>query len=249
MSEIKISKIFSSEDQLKKIANILTGYLKLPFSKDSIPGTLMEDVIGSVRTGKVLNTYDFVDVIKKDDKVGWQVKSTKASTPVTWKRAKIPNAEPLISASHQNLEGSQLLGNAIIKFCNDHVMESLKLYDLTEIGYSRLIVHNDGSLTYFEKLLCDRSNPKIFNEEEFIWKWSRPKKTIKKEQLPSLHGFNKTTRGKWFAWHGLGENQLHFSGEKVWWPQDDNHKIDFSFPSSRLSLQQFMNILEKISSI
>jgi len=88
-----MSSTYSTSKQLEKIANVLTGYLKLPFSGDSIPGALMENVIASVRNGEVLNTYDFVDVINQNEKVGWQVKSTKASTPVTWKRAKIPSSQ------------------------------------------------------------------------------------------------------------------------------------------------------------
>jgi len=244
-----MSNIFSDENQLSEISRILTGYLKLPFSGDTIPGSLMESVISSVRKGEVLNTYDFVDVINREKKVGWQVKSTKASTPVTWKRAKIPNSPHLISESKKNAEGLQALGGAIIKFCNDHAIESFETYDLEEIGFSRLIVHKNGALTYFEKILCTRNNPKIFNENDFEWKWSTPKKTKKKEQLPALHGTHKASGEKWFAWHGLGENQLHFSGEKQWWPKNSEHNIEFSFPKERLSQSELMKLLNQVSSI
>jgi len=189
-----MSNVFSSRDQLLKISNILKGYLKLPFSGDSIPGSLMESVVGIVRGGEVLNTYDFVDVINREQKVGWQVKSTKSTTPVTWKRAKIPNSQSLIEASRQNVEGLQALGDSIIKFCNDHAIESFDAYSLDEIGFSRLIVHPDGKLTYFEKVLCTKQSPKIFNENDFEWKWSTPKVTKKKEQLPALHGTHKFSR-------------------------------------------------------
>ncbi len=143
-----------------------------------------------------------MDVVNRNDQVGWQVKSTKASTPVTWKRAKIPNSQELIKDSNSSTEGLQTLGNAILKFCNDHAIESLDKYNLNEIGFSRLIVHPNRHLTYFEKALCSRTNPNIFNENEFEWKWSIPKKTTKKEQLPALHGTHKLTQQKWFAWHG-----------------------------------------------
>lgn len=242
-----MSNVFSTPEQLKQIRNILTGYLKLPFSGESIPGALMENVIGDVRGGDVLNTYDFVDVINQGQRVGWQVKSTKASTPVTWKRAKIPNSQNLIAASRQRAEGLQALGNAIIDFCNHHAQESMTLYDLDEIGYARLIVHKDASLTYYERLLCSRAYPCIFNRDEYSWSWSTPKVTTKKEQLPALHGVHIPTGEKWFAWHGLGENQLHFSGEKAWWPKTGENSIDFGFPANRLTQAELMNVLSGIT--
>lgn len=243
-----MSEFFSTKEQLEDIAQILTGYLKLPFSGDSIPGALMENVIACVRSGEVLNTYDFVDIINKSEKFGWQVKSTKSNTPVTWKRAKIPNSLELIKKSKSSSTGLQNLGNAIIDYCNDHAIESINQYELEKIGYARLVVHKTGKITYFEKELCSRESPDIFNKKDFSWKWSTPKKTIKKEQLPALHGTYKPTSDKWFAWHGLGENQLHFSGERAWWPST-NHKIDFPFPGERLSQEQLMELLTKISSI
>lgn len=242
-----MSNVFSNQDQLKRISSILTGYLKLPFSGDIIPGALVESVIASVRNGEVLNTYDFVDVIDRNLKVGWQVKSTQASTPVTWKRAKIPNSMQLIEESRINESALQALGDEIIKFCNDHAAESFARYDLDEIGFSRLIVHKKGRISYFEKILCTRDSPKIFDEKDFAWKWSTPKKTTKKEQLQALHGIHKPSNSKWFAWHGLGENQLHFSGEKNWWPSGSERKIDFSFPEQRLSQVEFMKLLDQIS--
>ncbi len=244
-----MNNVYSTQEQLKTISKILNGYLKLPFSGDVIPGALMESIVSEVRVGEVLNTYDFVDILNKDKKVGWQVKSTKASTPVTWKRAKIPNSLQLIEASKSSEIGLQKLGDAIIKFCNDHALESIKKYGLNEIGYSRLIVHKDGKLTYFEKILCTKDSPKVFHESDFTWKWSTPKKTKKKEQLTALHGVHKPSNKKWFAWHGLGENQLHFSGEKAWWPSDNENKIDFNFPKERLSQAQLMKLLNEISTI
>jgi hypothetical protein len=217
----------------------------LPFSGETIPGEVMESVLGNVRNANVLNTYDFVDVYSPSLKCGWQVKSTKESTPVTWKRAKIPNSQELIEKSRKDPAGLQKLGDFIIEFCNHHAQESLNLYGLDQIGYARLILHKNGQVTYFEKILCDKENPEIFNKADFIWKWSKPKNTQKKEQLQALHGINIKTNKKWWAWHRLGENQLHFSGEADWWPQNNNHAVTFTFPSEeeKISLEGFIELL------
>jgi len=238
--------IFSSTEQLNLIRKILSRYIRLPFSSVTIPGAIMEGVLAHVRGGHVLNTYDFVDVIVSNEKIGWQVKSTKASTPVTWKRAKLPNASDLIEYSRKSTLGLQNLGNAIIEFCNEHAQQSIKKYDLDEIGYSRLVIKPGGKVSYFEKLLCTRDNPCIFNAGDFEWIWSTPKTSTKKEQLQSLHGIHKPTNKKWWAWHGLGENQLHFSGENAWWPSNNySHMTAFSFPSDdeKLSLDNFLEML------
>ena len=128
-----MSNVYSTQEQLKTISKILTGYLKLPFSGDAIPGALMESIVSEVKSGQVLNTYDFIDILNQSKKVGWQVKSTKASTPVTWKRAKIPNSLQLIKDSNNSAQGLQKLGDTIIKFCNDQIgrascRESVCLY-------------------------------------------------------------------------------------------------------------------------
>ena len=208
----------------------------------------MEALLAHVRGGVMLGKYDFVDVIKPESKCGWQVKSTKASTPVTWKRAKIPKRETLISASRKSEAGLQELGDAIMKFCNAHVQLSLDTYNLEQIGYARLIVHDDGQVTYFERLLATRNQPQLFAPSNFVWKWSQPKQTKKKEQLQALHGIHKATQKKWFAWHGLGENQLHFSGESNWWPKPgDDHTVVFKFPTAdeRIGFVKFMEVLSQ----
>jgi hypothetical protein len=241
--------IFSTPTQLTLLGDILSKYSRLPFSHASIPGAVLEGALAHVRSGEVLNTYDFVDVIKRDAGCGWQVKSTMATTPVTWKRAKIPDSVALIASSQKSSEGVQTLGSAIIKFCNDHAIESLRLYDLHGIGYSRLIIFPNGRVVYFEKLLCTRATPNIFNPTDFEWRWSTPKRTVKKEQLPALHGFHRPTGKKWWAWHGLGENQLHFSGESNWWPdENDPHVVTFSFPTAedRIELERFIELLARL---
>ncbi len=241
--------IFSSPEQLEKIKNILSRYIRLPFSGETIPGAIMEATLARVRGGQVLNTYDFVDVIKMDEHLGWQVKSTKEGTPVTWKRAKIPDRPQLIEESFKNQAGLQKLGDAIIDFCNRHAKESLEKYNLNSIGYSRLIIHDSGKVTYFEKELCIRSKPEIFDPQDFEWKWSTQKQVSKKEQLRALHGFHRKTGKKFWAWHGLGENQLHFSGESNWWPgNNDSHTIAFRFPTERerISLDKFMELLSRL---
>ena len=241
---------FSGKSQLETISNILIGYIKVPFALETIPGSFMENVLAYVRNGKALNTYDFVDVLNAEKRIGWQVKSTKNTTPVTWKRAKIKDSDNLISVSQQSENGLIALGNAIIDFCNEHALESITKYDLTEIYYSRLVVCENREVLYFEKLLCTKNNPIIFDKTDFYWKWSTQKNTVRKEQLPALHGFYKGTNEKWFTWHGLGENQLHFSGEKNWWPNGtDQHHIRFLFPQAdeRLSQDRFMALLQSVS--
>lgn len=241
--------IFSSPEELQKITDLVSKYIRLPFSENTVPGSVLESVFASVRKGVVLNTYDFVDVISSDSKLGWQMKSTKATTPVTWKRAKIPTSNKLIQASYESAEALQILGNAIIEFCNEHARQSLETYGLEAIGFARLIVNNNSTISYYERKLCSRDNPSIFNPDDFIWEWSIPKKTVKKEQLPALHGKHKLTQKKWWAWHGLGENQLHFSGEKVWWPESDNPNCTvFHAPSTdeKMSLDEFVKLLGDI---
>lgn len=238
--------IFSNGGELDHIRKILSTLIRMPFSSQSIPGAIMEAVLAHVRNGQVLKTYDFVDVIKPADRIGWQVKSTKAATPVTWKRAKIPNASKLISDSRKNNKGLQHLGNAIIEFCNEHARQSMKIYNLNKIGYSRLIINPRGNITYFERLLCTSQSPYIFEPGDFKWAWSKPKKTVKKEQLQALHGIHKASGKKWWAWHGLGENQLHFTGERFWWPdKGSNHTTSFKFPSDdeKLSFEDFLKLL------
>lgn len=239
--------VFSTPSQLDAMRQMLVNYARSPFSQGSIPGALMESALAHVRGGMVLNTYDFVDVISDDLRRGWQVKSTKETTPVTWKRAKIPSAVELIAASRQSDAGLQALGDAIIEFCNEHARASVEKYNLEEIGYSRLIVHKNGQVTYFERLLYSNEYPDIFNPKEFTWQWSTPKRTAVKEQLPALHGSNVQTGQKWWAWHGQGENQLHFSGESAWWPTpDDLHTFSFYLPQpeNKLSYDQFVALLQ-----
>ena len=241
--------VFSSQNQLQDIQRILANYFRLPAAGTNIPGQLMESVLSHVRGGTVLNTYDFVDVIHPQISTGWQVKSTKKETPVTWKRAKIPNALELIEASRKSESGLQALGDTIIEFCNDHARASLHNYKLLQIGYSRIILRQNGRVTYFERLLCSKDRPDIFDPADFTWRWSTPKKAIKKEQLPALHGIHRASEEKWWAWHGLGENQLHFSGEPAWWPSDDDqHAFSFQLPSDqeKLSFNQLMSLLSPL---
>lgn len=224
--------MYSSPDQLNNIQQLLTTYLRLPFAADSIPGPVMQRILALVRGGDSLITYDFVDVVNENIRCAWQVKSTKDSTPVTWKRAKIPDSSYLIQESLKSTAAVQALGNTIINFCNAHVAESFDLYEIDEIGYARLVVHGGGTVTYFEKTLCTRQEPSIFNPTDFVWRWSTQKAAGKKEQLPALHGFHRVTGERWWAWHGRGENQLHFTGERAWWPTAGSpHAITFSLPA------------------
>ena len=206
----------------------------------------METLLAHIRGAKVLNTYDFVDVIHKEAGIGWQVKSTKEKTPVTWKRAKLPNVQDMILESQESEYARQALGNAIINFSNSHVRQSFLKYDLKQIGYSRLIFHEGGKVTYFERMLCSADNPDIFDPSEFKWEWSEPKKTKTKEQLPALQGIRASTDEKWWAWHGLGENQLHFSMESEWWPEPGaENSFSFNLPTDqKISFEQLAKLLK-----
>ena len=243
-----IGALYSSDAQLDRIRAILQTYARLPFAETSIPGRIMESVLSVVREGEVLPTYDFVDVIRKDIGCGWQVKSTRKETSVTWKRAKIPNAEELIADSQKSLEARQILGDAIIEFCNEHALESIEEYGLHAIGYARLISFpREMRALYFERQLCSREDPKVFRSEDFEWRWSPPRSKASKEMLPALNGVHKASGKKWFAWHGRGENQLHFSGESVWWPENDRHSRSFQLPGGgeRLSWNEVIELLSR----
>lgn len=239
--------VFSSPTQLQSIKALLTKYARLPFASDVIPGVIVESIVSHVRDASRTGTYDFVDVVKPSARCGWQVKSTKATTPVTWKRAKLPNSVKLIESSRDIKNGTRELGDAIISFCNAAARKSFEIFDINEIGYCRLVIQEDRTAIYFERILCTRSNPNIFDPADFEWRWSVPKQAIRKEQLSALHGIHKATGKKWWAWHGLGENQLHFSGEKSWWPQSDGtNAISFKLPSpeEKISLEKLMEFLE-----
>ncbi len=253
-------RVFSSAQQLQTIADYLFAYMRTPyFQDDTIPGKVMEKIISLVHSAEQLATYDYVDVCRPHD-VGWQVKSTKDTTPLTWKRAKIANSDALIRKSENSTEARQELGDAIIDFCNNHVRESLKLYDLKEIGYSRLIIFNDQTAVYFERLLATPEAPDIFNRANYKWHWSLPKPGTKKEQLTALHGIDMRTGRKAFAWHGRGENQLHFSSERDWWPEiqkptipgkiefsSDGHAMAFILPSNKVSWEALADFLNTSS--
>lgn len=164
-----------------------------------------------------------------------------------WKRAKIENSDQLIEQSTKSAEDMQVLGDAIINFCNEHALASMEKYALNEIGYSRLIIHKDGRVTYFERLLCSKDKPLLFEPQNFVWQWSEPKKTRVKEQLPALRGTNIKTEEKWWAWHGRGENQLHFSGASLWWPDENSqHMFSFNLPldEDKLLFEQLNELLK-----
>ena len=242
--------LFSTPRQLARLQRVLFMCLRLPFSQGAIPGRVLEEVLAEVRSAKVLSNYDFVDVVSTEEARGWQIKSTKAASPVTWKRAKLPNATELISASMESEAACQELGDAIIGLCNEHAQHSLSKYELDEIGYARLILHPNGQVTYFEKLLCSSSQPHIFDPADFSWHWSDPKQTVRKEQLPALRGMHRRTKRKWWAWHGRGENQLHFAGESAWWPDGGRHSLSFRVPSAelKLSIDDTLNLLASMDS-
>ena len=196
---------------------MVQAMLRLPFFQ-SLSGSVLEEILAHVYKGQRTGTYDFADVVSDDTHTGWQVKSTRASTPVTWKRAKLPNKQALIKASRKSASDAQVLGDAIIDFCNHAATESVSKYGLKKLRYARLVDYMDGRLMYFERELP--ISGLLFNPKDFTWSWSIAKKKPKKEQLSAFHGVHTASGRSWFAWHGLGENQLHFKGESAWWPDD-----------------------------
>ena len=236
--------IYSSEEQLQRIQKLLIQYTSLPFYEDLIPGPIMETILATVRGATVLKTYDFVDVIDRESGIGWQVKSTRERTPLTWKRAKISNQQAMIEESKISGD-TQSLGDAVIDFCNEHILSSLQWYRLDQIGYVHLILLDDGQVTYFERLLCTKDQPIVFKKEDFIWRWGETRTAKKKEQCSALHGFHKGSGTKWWAWHGSGENQLHFNGEYEWMSEPNLTAMKFKFPSNnQMSFEDFVTMLE-----
>lgn len=237
--------VFSTPEEMRALTRVLSSYLRLPVAENEIPGAILESVLGHVRQADRLKNYDYVDVVDPRNRIGWSIKSTRQSTPLTWKRAKLPGKDMLIGASETSTEGCQALGNAIIGFCNDHVAQSIAKYHLRQVGFARLILRDDGSALYYEKLIATDSSPRVFEPDDFTWHWSAQKAGKGKEQLSALHGYHKNG-DKWWAWHGRGENQLHFSGERHWWPGDaDAHSAAFKLPSreQRLSFDDLARLI------
>lgn len=234
-------KMKIKKNELKEISEYLYGYLKMPFSDDFIPGEILEKIIAETKGAERLSTYDFADVIDLDLKLGWQVKSTKESSPLTWKRVNIENASDLINNSLTSESARQILGDKVLESCNNHALKSMENYKLKKIFLSRLIINNNGTITYYEKQLCSIKDPIIFRKEDFFWSWSKPNNQKGKKSLTFI-GYNKITGLKSFSWYGMGENQLHFNGEKDWWPnKSSNNVIKFKFPK-----KHSMDFLKKI---
>lgn len=217
----------------------------MPFSGERIPGDVLEGALAHIRGGRRLGKYDFVDVVHDNARVGWQVKSTAEATPVTWKRAKISGRDGLIRKSENSDDGARELGKAIIDFCNAAIIRAFDEYNIDVIGYARLIVHPDATATYFERKLVTRESPTLFKHDDFRWNWTRQREGGKKEQLSAFHGYHAATNTKWWAWHGRGENQLHFSGERTWWPPcSDTNAIRFRLPDTRYTLDELIGLLD-----
>ena len=222
------------------VTKLVNSTLRLPFY-ESLPGEVLEQILAHVYGGRRTGTYDFVDVVNDQTRTGWQVKSTRHSTPVTWKRAKLPDKETLIDRS-STPEGAQELGDTIIDFCNHTARESVEKYRLETLTYARLIDYMDGTLTYFERDLPISGN--VFNPRDFTWSWSQ-QRTARKEQLSAFHGVHIDSREAWFAWHGRGENQLHFKGEKHWWPTEKSpYRCDFSRLGEKILLTDLADIID-----
>lgn len=223
-----------------KIVGFLTTYTRIPFiEENAIPGNIMENAVSIARNGTQLPCYGFIDVI--NDNIGWQVKSSRKKSPLTWGQVKAPS----------NLLQSKdaiALGNHLINSINESSIAAMEKFNLETIGYARLIVYPNNHAVYFEKELSNRTNPIIFNPKTYLWSWSNCTRKSNKETKPSLVGINTITGMREFSWHCLSGSQLHFDAEYQWWPkikipksEDDvifsskHHAISFMLPSKKIS--------------
>ncbi|MHB8391227.1 MAG: hypothetical protein ACYDBH_16860 [Acidobacteriaceae bacterium] len=237
-----MSLIFSSPDTLAQIAQMLRIYHRLPFAAEGvIPGIIVEDVLAQARGMRRLGKYDFVDVISKEDRVGLQVKSSKAASPLTWQRAKVIRAAEKREASKVYPEAAQALGAEILDYINQHIIKDFDVHDIDKIGYARLVITNREAF-YFETKLVDREHPILFDPKRFTWRWALDRQASK-EKRGSLSAYDDEGV-KWFSWHT--ENQLHFNNEKAWWPQPgDPHRVDFSLTEKKidpLALKKWLDL-------
>ena len=213
------------------IVSHIQAYSRLPFYRNSVPGDVLESIIAEAYNGSSSGSYSFVDVIAGQR--GYQVKCALSTTPVTWKRVKLPNKNKLLENS-----SPQQLGDMVIDFCNANVQAGFDKHpEMQEIIYSRLVhFKKDNEAAYFERPLCTRANPVLFNKQDYIWSWN----TFTCQTSAALVGTDlKGT--KVFSWYGQGENQLHFHGEALWHPASyDKFKmsptsISYSDLAQRLS--------------
>jgi len=192
-------------------------------------GFELEDIVAHVRGGKTTKNRDFADVVLTV--TGFQIKSGFDTTPITWKRIRITHGIRLIQESHLDASICQQIGDSVIAACNAHVAHSFEKYGLEEIGYGRLIFYGNSTAVYFERPLCTRKAMMLFAPADFRWEWGKR----------ALHGLHRDTGETWFRWNGDdSDNQLHFAGERRWWPADnDPHCIRFDLPEV-MSLEEFI---------
>ncbi len=249
MGDTPNNQLLSDPATLRRIAVLIERYHRLPFSSlDSIPGAVMEAALEIARgpNARVLKTYDFVDVVDDASHLGWQVKSTKHGTPITWKRAKIRDAGNRRRYAHSSIEAAQEVGNELIAFCNNHALESLQHYELKSIGYARLIVWPNSRATYFERPLISRKQPILFRPEDFTWRWTDGRPNASKEQQGALAGYD-ARQVRWFSWYS--ENQLHFNNEKAWWlPDGHPNRLDFPLSKKKIETEVLLEWLESLAS-
>jgi|GEM_PF-5048470 len=185
-------KGFSDSEQLEQVSRLIRAFWLLPeeIRGRHIPGGFLERVLARVHGGYSSGKYDFVDIVGQNP-IGWQVKSTKRGTPITWKRAKIERKEAMILATEKGSPAErklalQALGDAIIQFCNDNIEASFRKYpQLETIQYARLIHQPDDTLTYFERPLVTRDSPTLFHPADFVWEWHLTEVTVTEEGVES----------------------------------------------------------------
>jgi len=218
------STLLSSRQELEDIADLVRISFRLPLDG----GFDLEDIVAHVRGGKTTKSRDFVDVVLTV--TGFQIKSALDATPITWKRIRIRHGIRLIQESRCDASICQQIGDSVIAASNTHMADSFEKYGLDEIGYGRLILDSYGTAVYFERLLCTRKST-LFAPADFRWELAKR----------ALHGVHRETGETWFRWNGDdSDNQLHFVGERRWWPSDDDpHCIRFGLPAA-MSLEEFL---------
>ena len=255
---------FSTPEQLERIKQTLCSYHMLPFSGTRIPGDVLEGVLAHVRGGDLLGKYDFVDVLQRSEGVGWQVKSTRHRSPLTWMRADFRRRSELVAeADAERDEGRkrelvQALGDSVIEYANASIRDSFTKYGLQQVMFCHLVLMPENRAMYYEKLLAVEGEEELFRATDFMLSWREPRPGRANrnadpddpgaaEQLPSLRGRHVPTDQDWFAWYGRKGGQLHFLlEEKIWWPPESGaHRIDFDLPAERFKMDEAMDMLDE----
>ena len=228
--------IYSSKEELEKIANAIIKYFNAPFSRENVPGPVLEEIIEECKGWPALGGIDFVDNLSPNGNCGVQCKSGSTRRwsleknkwlfrQRPWGRITIPLSKRiLIDESYINPILLQELGDSVIDTFNDKIKFSIEKYNLDEIGYIGLVFNPNSTFQYYERSICLRNNPILFDKKDFRWEWSIPKKET---DSPVLKGINIKTNQVWVRWKAHGDTQLDFMGAEFW-VTDDSLRLTFT---------------------